>query len=155
MGLGRNWYTIWTKTFYIPKVSKYYLEKGYLYKQAWKCHLWHVNVCFTNHNAMQKEDLMELNFEGLEMQKWNMRTDRAQRVDEKNGVIYLVAMFAPRVKVIKISHIAHFLYFLVMTGKKLSIVLFFFFSFSNDDNKKLVRVWPKYWMHLKDYTESF
>ena len=73
-----------------------------------------------------------------------MRTDRAQRVDEKNGVIYLVAMFAPRVKVIKISHIAHFLYFLVMTGKKLSIVLFFFFSFSNDDNKKLVRVWPKY-----------
>ena len=76
---------------------------------------------------MQKEDLMELNFEGLEMQKWNMRTDRAQRVDEKNGVIYLVAMFAPRVKVIKISHIAHFLYFLVMTGKKLSIVLFSFF----------------------------
>ena len=29
----------------------------------------------------------ELNFEVLEMQKWNMSTDRAQRVDEKNGVI--------------------------------------------------------------------
>ena len=129
MGLERNWYTIWTKTYYIPKVSKYYLEKGYLYKQAWKCHLWHVNVYFTSHNAMRKEDLMELNFEDLEMQKWNMPTDRAQRVDEKNGVIYLVAMFAPRVTVIKISHIAHFLYFLVVTAKKLSIALFFFFFF--------------------------
>ena len=55
-----------------------------------------------------------------------MPTDRAQRIDKKNGVIYLVAMFALRVKVIKISQIAHFLYFLVMTAKKLSIVLFFF-----------------------------
>ena len=30
---------------------------------------------------------MELNFEGLQMQKWNILTDRAQRLDEKNGVI--------------------------------------------------------------------
>ena len=27
---------------------------------------------------------MELNFEGLEMEKWNIPTDRAQRVDGKN-----------------------------------------------------------------------
>ena len=26
---------------------------------------------------------MELNFEGLEMQKWNIPTNRAQRADEK------------------------------------------------------------------------
>ena len=30
---------------------------------------------------------MELNFEGLEIKKWNIPTDRAQRVDEKYGVI--------------------------------------------------------------------
>ena len=30
-------------------------------------------------------DHMKLNFEGLEMQKWNIRTDGAQKVDEKMG----------------------------------------------------------------------
>ena len=43
------------------------------------------------------------------MQKWNIQRDRAQRVDEKNGVICLVIMFAPGVTVIKMSKIAQFL----------------------------------------------
>ena len=52
---------------------------------------------------------MELNFEGLEIQKWNMPTDRAQRVDDKNGVICLVIMYTPGVMVIKMSKMAHLL----------------------------------------------
>ena len=40
------------------------------------------------------------NFEGLEMQKLNIPMGRVQRVDEKNGVIYLVIMFSPGVMVI-------------------------------------------------------
>ena len=44
---------------------------------------------------------MELTFEGLEKQKWNIPTDRAQRVHKKNGVICLVIMFTPRVRVFK------------------------------------------------------
>ena len=43
------------------------------------------------HNA--KGDIMELNFEGPKIQKWNIPTDRAWKVDEKNGVICLVIMF--------------------------------------------------------------
>ena len=43
--------------------------------------------------------------------------DEAQRVDEKNGVICLVVMFTPRVMVIKMSKITHFLYFLLITAK--------------------------------------
>ena len=39
---------------------------------------------------------MELNFEGLEMQKWNIPTDRAQRADGKNGVICLVSCLLPK-----------------------------------------------------------
>ena len=46
--------------------------------------------------------------------------DRAQRAYEKNGVIRLVIMFTPRVMVIKMSKIAHFLYFLLITAKCLS-----------------------------------
>ena len=52
---------------------------------------------------------MELNFEGLEMQKWNIPMARAQIVDGKNGAICLVIMFTPQVMVIKMSKMAHFL----------------------------------------------
>ena len=46
----------------------------------------------------------------------NVLTDRAQRVDEKNGVIRLV-IFTARVMVIKISKMARLMYFLPDTAK--------------------------------------
>ena len=69
---------------------------------------------------------MELNFEGLEMQKGNIPTDRAQKVNEKNAVICLLIMFTPQFMVIKRS--------------KNSL----FFVFSADVSKILVTVWTKY-----------
>ena len=42
---------------------------------------------------MQQGDPIELNFESLEMQQWIIKTDRAQKVDEKNGAICLIFMF--------------------------------------------------------------
>ena len=50
---------------------------------------------------MQKGYPMELNFEGLETNKWNIPKDRAQKLDEKNGVICLVIMFTPRLCLLK------------------------------------------------------
>ena len=50
----------------------------------------------------------------------NILTDRAQRVDEKNGVIRLV-MFPRRVMVFKISKMTHFVYFLQETGEDLAL----------------------------------
>ena len=44
-------------------------------------------------------------------------TKRAQRADEK-WVICLIILFNHRVRVIKMSKMAHFLYFLVVTAKK-------------------------------------
>ena len=41
------------------------------------------------------------------MQKLNAPADRAQRVDEKNGVICLFMMFTHEVMVIKISKMAY------------------------------------------------
>ena len=55
--------------------------------------------CFTDQKIMQ----VELNFEGLEIKKWNIAADRTQRVGENNGVICLVIMLTPRVMVIKMS----------------------------------------------------
>ena len=46
---------------------------------------------------MQRGGPMELNFEDLEMQKRNIPTDRARRIEDKNGVICLVTMFTPGV----------------------------------------------------------
>ena len=56
---------------------------------------------------MEKGELMELKFEGIEMRKWNILMDRAQRVDEKNGVICLFIMFTPEVMVMTMSSMAH------------------------------------------------
>ena len=53
--------------------------------------------------------------------KWNKPTDRAERVDEKNGLVCLVIMFTPGVMVIKMSKIAQFMYFLLMTVKKVTV----------------------------------
>ena len=44
-----------------------------------------MNVYFTDQKIIQREDPKELNFEGLEMQKWNKQTDRAQRENKKMG----------------------------------------------------------------------
>ena len=116
-GIGPNWYQVGNKTFYITRVSKCYIENGYLCYQAWKCHLWHVSVYLTDQTIMQRENPMELNFEGLlnfEMQKVNVTTDRAQLVAEKNGAICLLVMFTLRVMVMKMSKVFQFLYFVLM-----------------------------------------
>ena len=47
--------------------------------------------------------------------------DRAQRENEKNGATCLFIIFTCRVMVIKMSKIAHFLYFLLMTKKDHSL----------------------------------
>ena len=52
-------------------------------------------------------DPTELNFEGPEIQKRNIPTDRAQRVDHKNRVICLAIRFTSRVMVIKMSKMVH------------------------------------------------
>ena len=54
---------------------------------------------------------LELNFKVPEIQRYNILTDRTQRIDEKNRVICLVIMFTPRVMIIKLSKMAHFFVF--------------------------------------------
>ena len=73
---------------------------------------------------MQSGSSMELKFEGLEMQKWNIPTIRAQGADEKNDVIYLLIMFTPRLWSWKCQK-------------------WLFFVFSADDSKKYVKVSAK------------
>ena len=51
------------------------------------------------------------------MQKSNISTYRAQRVDEKNDAICLV-MFTSKVMVIRMSKMAYLMYFLLNTEKK-------------------------------------
>ena len=74
-------------------------------------------VFFYRLKLNSEEDPMKLNFEGLEMQKWSIPTDRAQRVNEISGVIYLVIMFTCSIVVITMPKKAHFLYYLLITAK--------------------------------------
>ena len=63
---------------------------------------------------------MEMNSESLEMQKQHKPMVRAQRLDEKNGVICLVIMFTARVMTIKMSKMAHFSNIMLMTAQNYS-----------------------------------
>ena len=88
---------------------------------------------FKDQSIMQIWKPMELNFEGLKMQKWDVPIDRTQRVDKKRGIISLFIMFTPRVMVIKMSKMSHF------------------FVSSDDDSKKsfgLGKIMKCIWMIL-------
>ena len=56
----------------------------------------------------------KLNFDNIKLQIRNITIDRAQGVNEKNGVICLI-MFNPTVMAIKLPEMAHFLCFLLIT----------------------------------------
>lgn len=58
--------------------------------------------------------LLAYNFEGLGMRKWNIPTNRAHKIVERNGVICLLTMFTSGVMVIKISQ----MYFLLLMTAK-------------------------------------
>ena len=58
---------------------------------------------FTDQNITQREHPMELNFEVLEMETWNMPTDGTQRADGRNRVICLFMTFTSRGIIIKMS----------------------------------------------------
>ena len=64
---------------------------------------------------------MELNFEGLEMQKSNIPVNKAQIIYEVNGIICQVIMFIPVVMVIIMSKIAHFCIFWTWEYKNQSV----------------------------------
>ena len=55
-----------------------------------------------------KGDLMKMNFDNFQIQKWISQTVRAQQVDEKNGVIYLVPFFPSWVMVLRLPKIIYF-----------------------------------------------
>ena len=61
---------------------------------------------------MQRGDFIELNL--------NIPMDRALKIDEKNGVHCLVIMFTSIALIFKLSEIADFVYFLVITVTSLS-----------------------------------
>ena len=66
-----------------------------------------------------------MNFDYFQIQKWMLQTVRAEKVDEKNGLICLVSMFPSWVMVCKLSKKGHFLKFcadLSKTSKSVTAV---------------------------------
>ena len=54
----------------------------------------------------------------FEIQKWTLQTVRAEKLDEKNGVICLVSMFLSRVIVLELSKKVYLLQFSAELKKK-------------------------------------
>ena len=59
---------------------------------------------------------MKMNFEYF--QKWILQTVRSEKVNQKNGVIYLVSMFPSWVMVLTLFKKVHFLQFCANLSKK-------------------------------------
>ena len=66
----------------------------------------------------QRGNPMKTNFNIFQIQKWISQTVRAQKVDEKNGVICLVSFFPSWVMVLKSPNIVHFLQICADLSKK-------------------------------------
>ena len=110
--------------------------------QSWKCH--------PEHNAKIGPHGTEFWNFGM---SWNARIKytnhgRAQRLDEKNEVIYLVIMFTSTDMVINMSKMAHFLYFsLIFCSNNKNTVLVKYLSASErsywilSENDMVNRLW--------------
>ena len=61
---------------------------------------------------------MKMNFDYFQIQKWILQTVRAEKVDEKNGIICLFSMFPTWVMVRKLSKKVHFLQVFADFSKK-------------------------------------
>ena len=60
-----------------------------------------------------------MNFDYFQIKKWMLQTVKTEKVDEKNGVIYLLSMFPSWVMVRKLSKKkVHFLQFCADLNKK-------------------------------------
>ena len=59
-----------------------------------------------------------MSFDYFQMQKWMLQTARAEKVDEKSGVICLISMFSYWVMVCKLSKKVHFLQYFADLRKK-------------------------------------
>ena len=80
----------------------------------------------------QRWDHMKTNSDLFQMQKWMLKTVRAEKVDQKNGVICLVSMFPSWVMVRKLSKKVHFWQFCAdLTKKSKSVKAIYIYGYES------------------------
>ena len=61
---------------------------------------------------------LKMNFKYFQIQKWMLQAGRAEKIDEKNGVIGLVFMFPSWVMMLKLLKKVYFFNFALTSAKK-------------------------------------
>ena len=61
---------------------------------------------------------LKMKLKYFQIQKWMLQADRAEKVDEKNGVICVVFMFPSWVMILELSKKVHFFQFCADLSKK-------------------------------------
>ena len=91
----------------------------------------------------QRWDYMKMTFKYFQIQKWMLQTDRVEKVDEVNGLICLVSMFAFLVLVLKLSKNYIFLQFSADLSKKPNSgkIIYIYASESSHYIQKIIGVW--------------
>ena len=67
-------------------------------------------------------DQIKMNFEYFQIQRWMLQRDRAEKVDEKNGIICLVSMFPCWTMVLKLSKKCSFWNSALTAARNLSLL---------------------------------
>ena len=104
---------------------------------------------------------MKMNFENFQIQKWISQTVRAQKVDEKNGVICLVYLFPSWVVILTLTEIVSLLQFCTDVSKKSKFVIANCvyasessrFAFLENGIKYIIRLWV--WKILGSAIDGF
>ena len=76
-----------------------------------------------------------MNFEHFQIQKWMSQTVKAKKVGGKNGVIWVVSMFPSKVMVLKLSKKVHFLQFVPVSARNLSILKQFTYIYISERSR--------------------
>ena len=116
---GPNWYQIGKKAIFVHLKLASFTSNKDVYVNRLESVFFELWMCISQ-NTISWKGGIPLNWI-LKALKWNKPKDRAQRVDEENGVICLAIMFTSRVMAFKMSEMAIF--------------------FSPDNSKILVTSW--------------
>ena len=81
---------------------------------------------------VQRWDLIKINFDNFQMEKWVFETVRARKADEKNGVIFPFFMSLFWVVVLKLSKIVSFLHFFAdLSNKSKTVIAVYIYAFES------------------------
>ena len=99
------------KVWWVVRISSFWRKIEVFYRPDW-----------TDAMNLKMNLKKKMNFKYFQIKKWMLQAGRAEKVNEKNGVICVVFMFPSWVMILKLSKKVHFFNFVLSSAKKYKYV---------------------------------